>query len=119
MSVQNCLGRVLNRSPRFCSVKPLLKSLLWLSVLFGIKFKIFTLTNKVIHECQPVYLHNLLDSLTRTRNLRSSDDGQLVVPSVSSKMDESVFFGCGPLALELYPSRNEKIEIFTVISETN
>ena len=31
-SVQNCLARVVTRSPRFCSVTPLLKSLHWLPV---------------------------------------------------------------------------------------
>ena len=34
-------------------------------------------TYKVLHSCQPVYLHNLLKPLNRTRNLRSSDDDQL------------------------------------------
>ena len=92
-SVQSCLTGVVTRSLRFCSVTPLLKSLHWLPVQFRIKYKICTLTYKVIHRhtCQPVYLHNLLKHLNRTRNLRSSDDDQLVVPRVSSKMGESAF----------------------------
>ena len=81
-SVQNCLARVVTRSPRFCSVTPLLKSLHWLPVQFRIKHKICTLTYKIIHSCQPVYLHNMLKPLNRTRNLRSSDDDQLAVPRV-------------------------------------
>ena len=40
----------------------------WLPVQFRIKHKICTLTYKVIHSCQPVYLHNLLKPLNRTRN---------------------------------------------------
>ena len=79
-SVQNCLARVVTRSPRFCNVTPLLKSLHWLPVQYRIKCKICTLTYKVIHTFQPVYLHNLLKPLKNTRNLRSSDDNQLVVP---------------------------------------
>ena len=75
-SVQNCLARVVSRSPRFCSVTPLLKFLHWLPVQFRIKYKICTLTYKVIHTRQPVYLHNLLKPLNKTRNLRSSDDAQ-------------------------------------------
>ena len=51
-----------------------------------------------------VYLHNLLKPLNRTRNLRSSDDDQLVVPRVSSKMGEWAFSVAVPPALELYPS---------------
>ena len=98
-SVQNCLARVVTRSPRFCSVTPLLKSLHWLPVQFRIKYKICTLKYKVIHSCQPVYLHNLLivlKPLNRTRNLRSSDDDQLVVPRMSSKMGERVFSVAAP-----------------------
>ena len=37
----------------------------------GVEFD--TLPYKVIHTCQPEYLHNLLKPLNRTRNLRSSD----------------------------------------------
>ena len=95
-SVQNCLARVLTRSPRFCSVTPLLKSLFWLPVQFRIKYKICSLPYKVIHTCQPVYLHNLLKPLNRTRNLRSSDNDQLVVPRVSSRMGESAFSVAAP-----------------------
>ena len=99
-SVQNCLARVVTHSSRFCKVTSLLKSLHWLPVQFRIKYKICTLTYKVIHLCQPVYLHNLLKTLNRTRHLCSSDDDQLVVPRASSKMGERA------LAPELYPSRD-------------
>ena len=81
----------MTRSPRFCCVTLLLKSQHWLPVQFRIKYKICTLTYKVIHKCQPVYLYNLLKPLNRTRNLRSSDHDQLVVPRVSSKMGEKAF----------------------------
>ena len=106
-SVQNCLARVVTRSPRFCSATPLLKCLHWLPVQFGIKHKICTLSYKVIHSCQPVYLHNLLKPLNRTRNLCSSDDDQLVVPRVSSRIGERAFsiaasqlWNCIPLEIE-------------------
>ena len=36
--VQNCLARVVKKSPRFCHITPLLKSLHWLPVLYIIKF---------------------------------------------------------------------------------
>ena len=70
-SVQNCLARVVTRSLRFCSVTPLLKSLHWLPVQFRMKFRLCTLTYRVIHKCQPVYLHNLLKPVNIARNLRS------------------------------------------------
>ena len=37
--VQNCLARVVTRSPRFCRTTPLLRSLHWLPVSFRIKFR--------------------------------------------------------------------------------
>ena len=95
-SVHKCLAGVVTRSPRFCSVTPLLKSPHWLPVQFRIKHKICTLTYKVIHSCQPVYLHNLLKPLNRTCNLRSSDDDQQVVPRVSSKIGERAFSVAAP-----------------------
>ena len=114
-SVQNCLARVVTRSPRFCSVTPLLKSLHWLPVQFRTKHKICTLTYKVIHSCQPVYLHNLLKPLSRTRNLRYSDDDQLVVPRVSSRMGERAFSVAPPppqllncIPLEVKKSKSAK-----------
>ena len=107
-SVQNCLARVVTRFPRFCSVTPLLKFLHWLPVQFRIKYKICTLKYKVIHSCQPVYLHNLLKPMNRTRNLRSSDDDQLVVPRVSSKMGERAFSVAAPLLWNCIPLEIKK-----------
>ena len=85
----------------FCSVTALLKSLHWLLAQFRIKYKLRTFKYKVMHKCQPVYLHNLF------KHLRSDDD-QFVVLIVSSKIGEKAF-GCGPPALELYSSQNELI----------
>ena len=109
-SVQNCLDRVVTRSPRFCSVTPLLKSLHWLPVQFGIKYKICTLTYKVIHSCQAVYLHNLLKPLNRTCNLRSSGDDQLVAPRVSSRMGERAFSVAAPQFWNCIPLEIKKIK---------
>ena len=70
-------------------------------------YKICTLTYKVIHKFPPIYLHDLLKPLNRTRNIRFSDHDQLVVPRVSFKMDERAFSVAPPPpppALELYPS---------------
>ena len=102
-SVQNCLARVVTRSPRFCSVTHLFKSPHWLAVQFKIKYKICTLTYKVTHKCQPVYLHNLLKPLNITRNLCSSDHNQQVVPR-AVRWVKGIFRLRPPSALELYPS---------------
>ena len=106
-SIQNCLARVVTRSSRFCCVTPMLKFLHCLPVQFRIKYKMCILTYKIIHKCQPVYLRNLLKPLNRTRNLRSLDDDQLVVPRMSSKMGGRVFsvavpqlWNCIPLEIK-------------------
>ena len=46
--VQNCLARVVTKSPRFCHIIPLLKSLHWLPVRYRIKFKLCSLTYQAV-----------------------------------------------------------------------
>ena len=103
----------MTRSPRFCSVTPLCDTLHWLHVQFRLKYKMCTLTYKVIHKCQPVYLHNLPKPLKRTHNLRSSDDDRLVVPKVSSKMGERAILVAAPSSgiVSLWRLKNCKIYI--------
>ena len=63
--VQNCLARVVTRSPRFSRSVPLLKSLHWLPVRYRIIFKICTITYQA-------YLHSVLTPPRQPRQLRSS-----------------------------------------------
>ena len=107
-SFHYCLTRDVTRSPRFCSVTPLLKSLHWLPVQYRIKYKIWTLTYKVRHKCQPVYLQNPLKPLNRTRIFCSSDDDQLVVPRVSSKKGERAFSVAAPKLWNCIPLEIKK-----------
>ena len=58
--VQNCLARVVTKSPRFCHITPLLKSLHWLPVRYMIKFKLCSLTYQALTGGQPVYIRNML-----------------------------------------------------------
>ena len=51
--VQNSLARVVTKSTRFTSSKPLLKRLHWLPIASRIDFKIATLTYKAVHLKQP------------------------------------------------------------------
>ena len=57
---------------------------------------------------QGIYLHNLLKPLNKTRNLRSSDDDQLVVPRVSSKMGERAFAVAAPQLWNCIPLEIKK-----------
>ena len=62
----------------------------------------------IVYIYHVVYLHNLLKPLNRTRNLRSSDDEQLVVPRVSSKMGERAFSVAAPQFWNCIPLENKK-----------
>ena len=51
--VQNCLSRVVTKSPRFCDITPLLKSLKWLPARYRIKFKLCSLTYQALTSEKP------------------------------------------------------------------
>ena len=89
--VQNCLARVVTRSPRFCRTTPLLKLLHWLLVCFRIKFKICLVPYKALCNNQPIYLKEMLEHPKRTRDLRSSDQNVLFVPWIKTKKGEGSF----------------------------
>ena len=55
----------------------LLSKLHWLPVYSRIKFKISTITFKLLAESQPANLRSLIDSYAPTRLLRSSDESLL------------------------------------------
>ncbi|MEG7525511.1 MAG: hypothetical protein M3H12_20910, partial [Chromatiales bacterium] len=57
--VQNCLARVVTRSPRFSGSVPLLKSLHWLPARYRIIFKICTIAYQALSFKQPAYLHSM------------------------------------------------------------
>ena len=89
--VQNCLARVVTKSPRFCHITPLLKSLHWLPVCYRIKFKLCSLTCQALTSGQPVYIRNMLQLSRKVRILRSSDLDQLNVPRVRTAVGSWAF----------------------------
>ena len=52
----------------------------WLPVSFRIEFKIMLITYKVLHDRAPIYIQELLQLYTPSRNLRSSNRNLLVKP---------------------------------------
>ena len=80
--VQNCLARIVTRSPRFSLITPLLKTLHWLPARYRIKFKLCSKTYQALTSRQPVYIRNMLDRPRKVRTLRSSDLDQLNVERV-------------------------------------
>ena len=94
--VQNCLARVVTKSPRFCHITPLLKSLHWLPIRYRIKFKLCSLTYQALTSGQPVYLRNMLEPSKKARRLRSSDLDQLHVPRVRTSVGTRAFSVAAP-----------------------
>uniref|UniRef100_A0A0E9XEA4 Uncharacterized protein n=1 Tax=Anguilla anguilla TaxID=7936 RepID=A0A0E9XEA4_ANGAN len=78
--VQNAAAKLLTRSPKRSHVMPILKSLHWLPIKFRIHFKILVIVYRALHGQAPVYIKELLQPYKPSRNLRSSDQGLLVVP---------------------------------------
>ena len=89
--VQNCLARVVTRSPRFSPSVPFLKSLHWLPVRYRIILKICTLTYQALSTKQPAYLHSMLTAARQPRQLRSSGSGLLSVPRVKTNAGPRAF----------------------------
>ena len=67
--IQNCLARIVTKSPRFSSSQPLLKLLHWLPIRHRINFNLGLLTFKTLKYKEPLYLFNMLIPLENSRNL--------------------------------------------------
>ena len=94
--VQNCLARVVTKSPRFCHRNPLLKYLHWLPVHYRIKFKLCSLTYQALTSGQPVYNQNMLQPSRQVRTLCSKDLEQLNVRQVRTAVDSRAFSVAAP-----------------------
>ena len=70
--VQDNLARVVCRTHRRESAKPLLKRLHWLPIATRIRYKIAAVTHSVIHTGQPAYLSQLISRSTNTRGTRDN-----------------------------------------------
>ena len=80
--VQNSLARVVTKSTRFTSSRPLLKRLHWLPIASRIDFKIAILTYKAVHLKQPPCLAKLLKLKSMQFNTRNNDQLLLQHPPV-------------------------------------
>ena len=74
----------------------LLSKLHWLPVHYRIKFKISTITFKLLIESQPANLRSLIDSYAPTRLLRSSDKFLLRQPRTHTSIGKRAFSVCAP-----------------------
>jgi len=59
-NIQNSLGCAVTRTPKSSYITSVLKSIQWLKINERIKYKLCSLTYKVLTTNQPQYLHNLI-----------------------------------------------------------
>ena len=89
--VQNCLARVVTRSPRFSCSVPLLKSL-----HYRIIFKICTIVYQALSYTQPAYLNFMLTPARNSRQLRSTSSNPLYIPRVKTNAGTRAFSVVAP-----------------------
>ena len=71
--VQNSLARVVVTARRTDSIKPILKRLHWLPIVYRIEYNVATLAHKVQETGYPAYLKSAVVKLIPNRTSRSSD----------------------------------------------
>ena len=109
-SLQNCLARVVLRAPHFSSSLPLLKQLHWLPVDYRIKFKLSTLTYRVLAIHQPPYLASLLHFSNVPRQLGSSTSQQLSIPRTKLNLGTRAFSVAAPIIWNELPTTLKSCE---------
>jgi len=70
-NIQISLARAVTRTPKSSHITPVLKSLHWLKINERIKYKLLSLTYKVLTTSQPQYLHDSI-SVQPCQNTHSS-----------------------------------------------
>ena len=95
--VQNCAARVVMRRSKYEHIKPILLELHWLPVSQRILFKILLLTYKALNGLAPAYISDLLSRYIPARQLRSSTQFLLKVPTSNLKTyGDRAFSVCTP-----------------------
>ena len=102
--VQNCLARVITRSPRFFRSVPLLKSLHWFPVHNRIIFKICTIVYQALSSTQPAYLNSMLTPARNSRQLRSTSSNPLYITRVKTKAGTRAFSVAVPTVYNSLPA---------------
>ena len=95
---QNALARVVTGSRSRTGSTPLLQGLHWLPVDYRIRYKISTLTYKILQQQQqqPTYLQPLFSRYIPSRSLRSGEQMQLIIPRTNTRIGTRAFSEAAP-----------------------
>ena len=96
--VQNNAARLVAREKKSSHVTPLLKQLHWLPIEYRIKYKIFLIVYKCLHEMGPVYLSSLLTGYHPKTSmwLRSDKEELLDNKRITKSYGNRAFAKSGP-----------------------
>ena len=97
--VQNAAARLLTSTKKHEHIMPILKSLHWLPVSQRIRFKVLSLTHRVLNDpSSPVYLKDLLSWHEPNQDLRSGNRRLLAIPSQPNSLtcENRAFSIAGP-----------------------
>ena len=89
-------ARLVVRCGRRDHITPVLKKLHWLPVKQRVTYKIILLTFRALNGLAPIYIVDMLHRHRPTRALRSADNNDLQVPSMSSRYGDRAFAASAP-----------------------
>ena len=102
--VLNSAARVAMRVKKYEHITDTLRSLHWLPICERLEYKILLLTFKSFHNLAPDYLSCLLHHYVPSRNLRSVNRQELVVPKSRLKnYGDRAFVHCAPVLWNRMP----------------
>jgi hypothetical protein len=103
--VLNSAARAVTRTSKFGHISPILKDLHWLKINERIKYKILSLTYKILTTNQPSYLRSLLE-FQAARSTRSSSAITLIRTSIPSrlKLTDGSFYHQAPALWNSLPA---------------
>jgi hypothetical protein len=90
--IQNTAARILSGTSKYAHITPVLRSLHWLPIDKRIHFKVLLMVYKALHQQAPVYIQELIERHSPSRQLRSSDQDYLKVPFATSTLVQSRAF---------------------------
>ena len=91
--VQNSAARLVTRCKRRDHITPILRQLHWLPVKQRIDFKILLMTYKAYHSLAPIYICELISSLSRSTNVTLRSTNQLQLLNSGPRVQTSSFGG--------------------------
>lgn len=110
--VQNTAARIVMRASKHHSISHIMKQLHWLPIKQRVQFKIITITWKSLHGLAPSYIDELLTPYVPSRELRSSDRKDLVIPRYRNNYGARAFSSAAPTLWNSLPVNMRDVDCY-------